>query len=63
MKKYLSLAGSLVGWTGVLICFLSGVARILGFSYLLDHEIATIFIVGIAMVATGGLAKLEAQTL
>jgi len=61
MKKILSMSGSLVGWLGVLICLLSGVMKLVGSYHLFDYETMTLFTVGIAMIATGCLAKLESN--
>ncbi len=60
MKSMLSMAGSLVGWLGVMICLGSGIMKLAGAYHLMQYETMTIFTVGIAMIATGCMAKLEA---
>ncbi len=57
--KHLALIGSVVGWAGVLVCGVSGLVKLLGSYYFLGMETQTIFIVGIGLIATGILAKLE----
>ncbi|MCK7583175.1 MAG: hypothetical protein MZV65_51555 [Chromatiales bacterium] len=60
MKQRLSMAGSAVGWLGVLICLVAGLTKFAGSYYLLGYEAMTLFMVGIGLIATGSLAKLEA---
>ena len=59
MKRIVSVIGSLIGWTGVVLCIVTGLLRIFGIHYVIHHETMTIFTVAIAMIATGCLAKLE----
>lgn len=61
MKNFLSMVGSIVGWLGVLICFVSGMMKLVGSYHLFDYETMTLFTVGIAMIVTGCLAKLETK--
>lgn len=61
MKQTLSAVGSVVGWSGVLLCLIAGGAKAFGSFYILDYETMTIFTVGIGLIATGCLAKLEGR--
>ncbi|MBV5310282.1 hypothetical protein [Chromatium okenii] len=61
MKNILSIVGSIIGWLGVLICFVSGIMKLVGSYHLFDYETMTLFTVGIAMIATGCLAKFESK--
>ncbi|MBK1693742.1 hypothetical protein CKO09_03165 [Chromatium weissei] len=61
MKNILSMLGSVIGWFGVLICLFSGIMKLVGSYHLFDYETMTLFTVGIAMIATGCLAKLESK--
>jgi hypothetical protein len=62
MKNILSTIGSVVGWSGVIVCLASGLSKLVGSYYIYNYEVMTIFTVGIAMIAAGCMAKLEAQT-
>lgn len=61
MKRIVSVTGSFIGWTGVILCIVTGLFRIFGVRYVIHYETMTIFTVAIAMIATGCLAKLEAS--
>lgn len=63
MKSTLAGLGSLIGWAGVILCLVTGAVKLGGSYYFFGHETVTIFIVGIGLIATGSLAKLEAATL
>jgi len=60
MKQHLSTAGSAIGVLGMLICLIAGLTKLTGSYYLLGYEAMTLFMVGIGLIATGCLAKLEA---
>jgi hypothetical protein len=59
MYKYLTLAGSLSGILGTLICFIAGLARIADYYYLAGYQSTTVFIAGMGMMVFACLVKLE----
>jgi len=59
MLKPLSLTGSISGVLGILLCAISGLARVSGSFYLLGYEATTIFTVGTGMMVFACLLKLE----
>ncbi|WPL17730.1 hypothetical protein Thiowin_02769 [Thiorhodovibrio winogradskyi] len=60
MKKRLSLLGSVLGWSGVAVCCLSALAKLLGAYYLFGMESLSIFTGGIGLVVFGIMTKVEA---
>lgn len=59
MYKYLALAGSVAGVLGVIICLISGLARIAGYYYLDDFQSTTVFNMGVGLMVFACLVKLE----
>ena len=59
MYKYLTLAGSLSGILGTLICFIAGLARVADYYYLAGYQSTTVFNVGVGMMVFACLVKLE----
>ncbi len=59
MYKHLALAGSILGILGVLICFISGLARVAGYYYLVGFQSTTVFNAGVGMMVFACLVKLE----
>jgi hypothetical protein len=59
MHKNLVLAGSISGMLGALICFVTGLARIVGYYYLAGYQSTTLFNVGIGLMVFACLVKLE----
>jgi hypothetical protein len=60
MKGLVSVAGSVVGWLGVVVCLVAGLVRLGGSFHLGSYESESLFTVGIGLIAAGCLAKLEA---
>ena len=63
MKNIFAAFGSLVGWSGVALCLIAGIFKLVGSYYVFSYEAMTLFTAGIAMIAAGCLAKLEARGL
>jgi hypothetical protein len=59
MYKHLTLAGSLSGILGALICFIAVLARIAGYYYLAGYQSTTVFSMGVGMMVFACLVKLE----
>ena len=59
MYKHLALVGSILGVLGMLICLISGLARIAGFYYLADYQAITVFNMGVGLMVFACLVKLE----
>jgi hypothetical protein len=60
MHKLLELTGSIAGGLGVLLCAISGLARVTGLYYLAGYQSTTIFSVGTGLMVFACLAKLQA---
>ncbi len=60
MRALLDVAGSLVGWAGVIVCLGSGLLRVGGSYHLLGFETMTLFSAGLGLIVAGLLAKVEA---
>jgi hypothetical protein len=60
MHKLLELTGSIAGGLGVLLCAISGLARVAGLHHLAGYESTTVFSVGTGLMVLACLAKLEA---
>ena len=56
----LARVGSVIGWLGVMLCLVSGLTKLVGSYYLFSYEAMTLFMVGVGLITTGCLAKLEA---
>jgi hypothetical protein len=63
MHKLLTLVGSLIGWVGVIVCLIAGLARVSGLFYLSGYQSTTVFGVGVALMVFACLAKLEALSM
>lgn len=60
MTKLLNIAGNVAGIIGMALCLFAGVARLAGMYDIVGFELITLFIVGIAAMAIGILAKTHA---
>ena len=58
MRTGLSLTGNLAGLFGVLMCVVSGMARVLGNPRLGGYESLTLFEIGVGLMVAACLAKL-----
>jgi hypothetical protein len=59
MYKYLTLAGSISGIAGMVICLIAGLARIAGNYYLADYQSTTVFNMGVGLMVFACLVRLE----
>lgn len=59
MERMLGTIGSVLGGLGVVICAVAGIGRIAGNYHLFGFEAETLFLGGIALIATGCLGKLQ----
>ena len=59
MNKNLVILGTLAGIVGALLCMVTGVARVAGYSYVLGYESTTLFILGTGLMVFACLLKLE----
>lgn len=59
MRQLLTLSGSIAGVLGILLCAMSGVARLSGSFYLAGYEATTVFMVGTGIMVFACLIKLE----
>ncbi len=62
MQQLLTLAGSIAAILGVLLCIISGVARLFGQYHVAGYEGTTIFIVGTGAMVFACLVKLEVMS-
>ena len=60
MQQLLTLTGAIAAIFGVLLCAISGLARLSGLYHLAGYEATTIFTVGTGMMVFACLVKLEA---
>jgi hypothetical protein len=60
MPKLLMSIGTIAGALGVLICAISGLARVSGFYYVASYQSTTLFSVGTGLMVFACLVKLEA---
>jgi hypothetical protein len=60
MQQILNLAGSTTAVVGILLCAISGLARVSGLYYLAGYQSTTIFMVGTGVMVFACLVKLEA---
>ena len=63
MEKLLDLIGTLAGTAGVLLCIASALTRLSGVLIVAGSEIVTWFMLGVAFVAVGCFAKLQAMSM
>lgn len=59
MYRHLGMTGSIAGILGILICLISGLARIAGYYYLADYQSTTVFNMGVGLMVFSCLVKLE----
>lgn len=59
MDRVLRIVGNVLAVLGVLICLLSGLARLAGGYYLLGFETMTLYIGGVGIMVMACLAKLQ----
>ena len=59
MPQLLMPIGTIAGALGVLICTISGLARISGFYYVASYQSTTLFGVGTGLMVFACLVKLE----
>ena len=62
MSKMLDLLGNVAGVTGIIVCTLAGVSRLLGSYHLLGFESVTLFVGGIALMIFSCLVMLHQLT-
>ena len=60
MKNLISLLGNAAGALGVLVCAVSGIARVAGSYHLGGFEAMTLFNGGVGLMVAGCLFKLHA---
>ena len=58
MQQLLNLTGSIAAVLGIIICTLSGLARLAGNYHLAGYESTTLFTVGMGLMVFACLAKL-----
>ena len=63
MEKGLDLIGTLAGALGVVLCAAAAISRLSGVLSVAGSETVTWFVVGIAAVAIGCFAKLQAMSM
>ena len=59
MQQLLTLTGSIAAILGILLCAISGLARVFGIYYLAGYQSTTIFIVGTGVMVFACLVKLQ----
>lgn len=62
MNRILELAGDITGFLGILLCLLSGGARLAGQFYFAGFETITLFMGGMALMLASCVLKLEVLT-
>lgn len=62
MGHVLSRIGRGVGWIGIALCAIAGVARIRGAYELAGYQTITFLLAGIALVAAGCFLRLEGRS-
>jgi hypothetical protein len=60
MQQLLSLTSNIAAILGILLCAVSGLARVSGLYYIAGYQSTTIFIVGTGLMVFACLVKLEA---
>ena len=61
MDKLIEVTGNIASVTDVLICGVSGILRIAREFYILDYEVMTLFVGGIALMVMGILVKVHSD--
>lgn len=59
MNRLIEIAGNLVALVGILVCLVAGASRVLGSWYVGGVELQPLFMVGVALMVMGCLAKLH----
>jgi len=59
MQKGLNVVGNILAVLGLLICFIAGMARVVGNYEFYDFEAMTLFNVGVGLMVAACLAKLQ----
>ena len=59
MNRLIEIAGNVTALLGILVCLAAGAARVLGNWYVGDVQILPLFVVGVALMVMGCLAKLH----
>ena len=59
MKQFLNLSGHVAAFLGIVLCLVSGVARMAGSYHTLGFENMTLFMAGTGLMVAACLAKLE----
>ena len=62
MGNMLDLLGNVAGVTGIIVCTLAGVSRLLGSYHLMGFESVTLFIGGMALMVMSCLVMLHRLT-
>ncbi|MDZ7752590.1 MAG: hypothetical protein U5S82_13195 [Gammaproteobacteria bacterium] len=60
MRELSNTLGNIAAILGILICLVSGGARVAGFYYIFNYEALTLFIGGTGLMVFACLAKVEA---
>ena len=60
MQQLLTITGSIAAAFGILLCAVSGLARLFGLYHLAGYQSTTIFMVGIGVMVFACVVKLEA---
>lgn len=59
MRKNIKLIGNIAAILGILVCLVSGGARVIGQFYVAGFEAMTLFNVGVALMVAATLAKVH----
>jgi type IV secretory pathway VirB2 component (pilin) len=58
LDKCVDYGGNIAGLVGIVVCAVAGIARLLGYYYLLKFEVVTLIIGGTALMVMGCFLKL-----
>lgn len=61
MGKLIETAGNIAALLGILLCAVSGIARVAGYFHVVGFESMTMFVGGIGLMVAACLAKLQAM--
>ena len=62
MNRLIGVVGNTAALLGILVCLIAGGARVVGRFYVGDVQIQPLFLVGVALMVGGCLAKLHLLT-
>lgn len=62
MIKALNITGTLAGYTGALLCLITGLVRVSGQHYLAGYQSTTLFTAGMALMVFAVFLKLEVSS-